>query len=215
MNYFNAADLVQHDATVNYIAKSGIAFGIMPNNEQVFFSARYVNDFNLNIGDAVRVWAVDNFASPDTAHFPSRWRAVRLQVLFRVENIISAPPNVVAKTPTPVAAPTPPVPVVPPKPAMSVDLVGSMDKLLAERRPWSVNEMAHTVAKASTPLSAQPDLLQRVGTRLAALHKAGDVACLKIYSKADNDRASAVYYAKDVDVFYDYLDTPLNDEDEE
>jgi hypothetical protein len=199
MNYFNPADLVQHDATFNYIAKSGVGFGILQNNEQVFFSARMVNEHNLSIGDAVRVWAVDNYASPETAHFASRWRAVRLQVITRVEDVVRALPST-----SPVA----------PKAVAASDFVGLLDQLLEEARPWTVNDLAHAIAKASTPLSAQPDLLQRVGTRLAAMHKTGDVACLKVYSKAENDRASAVYFANSVDVFYDHLDTPLNDEDE-
>ena len=200
MNYFNPADLVQHDATFNYIAKSGVGFGILPNNEQVFFSNRMVQDNNLNVGDALRVWAVDNYASPETSHFASRWRAVRLQIIARVEDVAREVPSTAPAAPKAVA---------------SVDFVGLLDQMLEQNRPWSVNELTHAMAKASTPMAAQPDLLQRVGTRLAAMHKTGDAACLKVYSKADNDRASAVYFAKSVDVFYDHLDTPLNDDEED
>lgn len=200
MNYYNPTDLVQHDATFNYIAKSGVGFGILPNNEQVFFNSRMVQDNDLNIGDAVRVWAVDNYASPETSHFASRWRAVRVQVVARVEDVVRDIPN--SEVPAP-------------KAVSSVDFVGLLDQMLEQNRPWTVNELTHAMVKASTPLSAQPDLLQRVGTRLAAMHKTGGVACLKVYSKAENDRASAVYFAKSVDVFYDHLDTPLNDDDEE
>lgn len=202
MNYFNPSDLVQHDATFNYIAKSGVGFGILPNNEQVFIAARSVQENNLSVGDAIRVWAVDNYASPETSHFASRWRAVRVQVVARVDDVVRDTPN---PAPAPAA----------PNAAASVDFVGLLDQMLEQKRPWSINELAHAMAKVSTPMAAQPDLLQRVGTRLAAMHKTGDVACLKIYSKAENDRATAVYYARDVDVFYEHLDTPLNDEDDE
>lgn len=205
MNYYNPTDLVQHDATFNYIAKSGVGFGILPNNEQVFFNSRMVQDNDLNIGDAVRVWAVDNYASPETSHFASRWRAVRLQVVTRVDDVVRDIPN--SEVPAPAPAPV--------KPVASEDFVGLLDQMLDEGRPWSINELTHAIAKASPPMAAQPDLLQRVGTRLAAMHKTGDVACLKVYSKTDNDRASAVYFAKSVDVFYDHLDTPLNDEEDE
>lgn len=201
MNYFNPADLVQHDATFNYIAKTGVGFAILPNNEQAFLSARMVEENKLAVGDALRVWAVDNYATPETSHFASRWRVVRVHVVTRVEDVVREAPNAVVPVPAPVLSP-----------ALS-DFSGVMDKLLAERRPWTVNELTHAVAKASTPLSALPDLIQKVGTRLATLHKNGEAACLKIYAKADNDRASAVYFAKDVDVFYDHLDTPLNDEE--
>lgn len=200
MNYFNPADLVQHDATFNYIAKTGVGFAILPNNEQAFLTARMVEDNKLNIGDAIRIWAVDNYAAAETQHFASRWRVVRVYVVTRVEDVVRHVPN-------------PVVPVPAPAPALS-DFSGVMDKLLAERRPWTVNELTHAIAKASTPLSALPDLIQKVGTRLSTMHKNGDVACLKIYGKADNDRASAVYFAKDVDVFYDHLDMPLNEDDE-
>jgi hypothetical protein len=199
LNYFEPSTLVQQDATFNYRAKSGAGFGILPSNEQVFISARMVEENDLKIGDAVRVWAVDNLASPETAHFSSRWRAVRLQVTARLEDIIKNIPS-----PPPAPAPTPAV----------SDFSGVMDMLLAERRPWTINELTHAIAKASIPLSALPDLIQKVGTRLAALHKTGDAACLRVYAKADNDRASAVYFAKDVDVFYDHLDTPLGEENE-
>ena len=200
MNYYNPTDLVQHDATFNYIAKSGVGFGILPNNEQVFFNSRIVQDYDLYIGDAGRVWAVVNYASPYTSHFASRWRAVRVQVVARVEDVVRDIPN--SEVPTP-------------KAVSSVDFVGLLDQMLEQNRPWTVNELTHAMVKASTPLSAQPDLLQRVGTRLAAMHKTGGVACLKVYSKAENDRASAVYFAKSVDVFYEHLDTPLNDDAED
>lgn len=199
LNYFEPNKLVQKDATFNYLAKTGIGFGITPDNEQVFITARMVEENKLAIGDSIRVWAVDNMASPETSHFPSRWRAVRVHVIARLEDIIGT-------APAPIPAPTP----VAAAPMLS-DFTGVMDKLLAEPRPWTVNELTYAIAKASQPLSALPDLIQKVDTRLAAMHKNGDTACLKVYAKVDNDRASAVYYAKDVDVFYEHLDTPLEE----
>lgn len=201
LSYFNPSDLVQHEATFNYVAKSGVGFGILPNNEQVFFTARMVQENDLNVGDAIRVWAVDNYASPATAHFQSRWRAVRMEIVARVDDVVRGGPNE-------------PVGYAAPQPLPTSDFVAMVDTMLSDRRPWTVNEMTHAIAKASPPMGSQPDLLQRVGTRLNALHRTGTVACLKVYAKAENDRASAVYFARDVDVFYDHLDTPLNDEDE-
>lgn len=198
LNYFNPSDLHQFDATFNYVAKAGSGFAVVPSNEQVFITKRIVEQLELNIGDALHVWAVDNHASPDTQHFASRWRAVRVELVARIEDIVRVPPNVVV-------ADTP-------KAAVGID--GAIQARLDLLRPWSVNELSHDISKARA-FANQPDLLQRVGTKLNALHKTGDVACLKVYSKAENDRASAVYYAKNVDVFYDHLDTPLNDEEDE
>jgi hypothetical protein len=84
---------------------------------------------------------------------------------------------------------------------------------MKEDRPWTAKKLADTLATMSAPLSALPDLTQKVINRLASLHRNGDVAQLKICVRADQKAASAVYYAKNVDVFYSYLDTPLADEE--
>lgn len=200
MNYFTPADLKQLEATYNYTARAGLGFAITPDNDQVFVPARDVERLSLGIGDTIRVWATDNYASPQTAHYPSRWRAVRVELVTRVDDFVRDIPNAA------------PAPVAPAKPHVT-DFVGVMDTLMNERRPWSVNEMTHAIAKASLPLSGMPDLIQKVGGRLHTLHKNGDIAALKVYARGDQQNASAVYYAKDVDVFYDHLDAPLADEE--
>lgn len=203
MNYFTPADLKQLEATYNYTARAGLGFAITPDNEQVFVPAREVERLNLIVGDMIRVWATDNFASPHTAHYASRWRAVRVEVATRVDDIVRDTTNT-----APASAPA--APAAPPKPHVT-DFVGVMDTLMKEPRPWSVNELTHAIAKASLPLSGMPDLIQKVGSRLHTLHKSGDVACVKVYARGDQQNASAVYYAKNVDVLYDHLDTPLAD----
>ncbi len=195
MNYFTPADLKQIDATYNFTARAGLGFGITQDNEQVFISALDVKRYNLEVGDAMRVWATDNYASPHTAHHPSRWRAVRVEVVSRVTDIVSVTPN-----------------VTPPATQHATDFVGMFTSVLKEPRPWTPNEMAYAIAKASVPMSGIPDLVQRVAGRLNTMHKNGEVACVKVYARGEQERASAVYYAKDVDVFYEHLDTPLNDE---
>lgn len=241
MNYFTPADLKQIEATYNYTARAGLGFGITENNEMVFITARDVERLNLDVGDAIRVWATDNYASPHTAHYPSRWRAVRVEVVARVGDSVRTMPNTALVYAPPVYTPPPaPVaeqpaprdfsaivsewdedddtpaltPAAPPEPAPhTTDFVGLLDTLMKEDRPWTAKKLADTLATMSTPLSALPDLTQKVINRLASLHRNGDVARLKICVRADQKASSAVYYAKNVDVFYSYLDTPLADEE--
>ena len=195
MNYFTPADLQQVDATYNFTARAGLGFGITQDNEQVFISAQDVKRYNLEVGDAMRVWATDNYASPHTAHHPSRWRAVRVEVVSRVTDIVSVAPNV-------------------PEPAKqhATDFVGVFTSVLEQLRPWTVQELTQAIAKRSVPLSGIPDLIQKVGGRLSTMHKNGEVAALKVYASGDQQIASTVYYAKNVNVFYEHLDTPLNEE---
>jgi hypothetical protein len=238
MNYFTPADLKQIEATYNYTARAGLGFGITENNEMVFITARDVERLNLDVGDAIRVWATDNYASPHTAHYPSRWRAVRVEVVARVGDSVRAMPTTAlvyappVYTPPPVAEqPAPrdysaivsewdedddapaPTPAAAPAPAPhTTDFVGLLDTLMKEDRPWTAKKLADALATMSAPLSALPDLTQKVINRLASLHRNGDVARLNICVRADQKASSAVYYAKSVDVFYSYLDTPLEGE---
>jgi hypothetical protein len=234
MNYFTPADLKQIEATYNYTARAGLGFGITENNEMVFITARDVERLNLDVGDAIRVWATDNYASPHTAHYPSRWRAVRVEVVARVGDSVRAMPTTALVYAPPVYTPPPapaaelddiisdwdedddasaPAPVATPTPAPhTTDFVGLLDTLLKEDRPWTAKKLADTLATMSAPLSAIPNLTQKVINRLTSLHRNGDVARLKICVRGDQKAVSAVYYAKNVDVFYSYLDTPLEGE---
>ena len=220
MNYFTPADLKQIDATYNYTARAGLGFGITENNEMVFITARDVERLNLDVGDAIRVWATDNRASPHTAHYPSRWRAVRVEVVARVGDSVRTMPNTALVYAQPPVATdwddedAAPAPVAPPAPVPhTTDFVGLLDTLMKEGHPWTAKKLADTLATMSAPLSALPDLTQKVTNRLNTLHKNGEVACVKIYARGDQERASAAYYAKNVDVIYDHLDTPLADEE--
>lgn len=202
LSYFNPSDLQQFEATFNYVSKSGAGFAIIPSNEQVFITGRLVDQMSLNIGDTLRVWAVDNQVSPETAHFASRWRAVRVEIVTRIADAVRDVPIAV---PAQASTTTPSTPI--PVGDLSVAVQARLDLL----RPWAVNEMAHDISKART-FTNTPDLTQKVGTRLSALHRNGDIAMLKVYARGTQATASAVYYAKNVDVFYDHLDTPLEDE---
>ena len=248
MNYFTPADLKQLEATYNYTARAGLGFAITADNEMVFVTSRDVERLNLDVGDAIRVWATDNYASPHTAHYPSRWRAVRVEVVARVgDSVRSMPttalvyaPPVYTPPPAPVAerpeprgyapgeitalvsewdedddAPAPaPAPVATPAPVPhSTDFVGLLDKLLKEERPWTSKKLADTLASMSAPLSAIPNLMQQVSNRLYRMHQNGEVASVRVYARGDQKTASAVYYAKNVDVLYAHLDTPLADEE--
>lgn len=202
LSYFNPSDLQQFEATFNYVSKSGAGFAIIPSNEQVFITGRLVDQLGLNIGDTLRVWAVDNQASAETAHFASRWRAVRVEIVMRIADAVRA---------ATIAASAQPSAPIPPTPTPVGDLAVAVQARLDLLRPWAVNEMAHDISKART-FTNTPDLTQKVGTRLSALHRNGDIAMLKVFARGTQASASAVYYAKNVDVFYDHLDTPLEDE---
>ena len=215
MNYFTPADLKQIDATYNYTARGGVGFALTPENEQVFIGARDVERFRCEVGDTLHVWATDNYASPHTAHYPSRWRAVRVEVTGRVADAVSARPNVEV-TPTSLtdivsdwAAPEP-KPAVVTTPGVNLD--EAFAKLIQQNRPWTVKQFHAAVVALDIAVSYDGDLAKKVSNYLHRQHGAGNIAALKVYSRGDQKSPSAAYYAKNIHVFYDYLDTPMDEE---
>ena len=225
MNYFTPADLKQLDATYNYTSRSGFGFGLTPENEQVFISVRDVERFKFEVGDALHVWATDNYASPHTAHYPSRWRAVRVEVTARVADAVSAQPNAAPAAEQPAvieAEPTSLTDIISewvapePKPAVAATAGADFDevfaKLMRQNRPWTVKQLHAAMVALDTAVSYDGDLAKKVSNHTHRQHAAGKIAGLKVCSRGDQKSPSAVYYAKNIAVFYDYLDTPMDEE---
>ena len=225
MNYFTPADLKQLDATYNYTSRSGFGFGLTPENEQVFISARDVERLKFEVGDALHVWATDNYASPHTAHYPSRWRAVRVEVTARVADAVSAQPNAAPAAEQPAvieAEPTSLTDIISewvapePKPAVAATAGADFDKVFAklmrQDRPWTVKQLHAAMVALDTAVSYDGDLAKKVSNHTHRQHAAGKIAGLKVCSRGDQKSPSAVYYAKNIAVFYDYLDTPMDEE---
>jgi len=205
MNYFDPKNLTQLEVTYSYTTLSGVGFAIGKDGDRVYLNARMVDTFHLDVGDTVRVWAVDNYSSPDTMHFPSRWRAVRVEVLSRLDDSLSS---------APVLAPAAPVaPAAPPMlaPAESGEAMTLLDYILDaidDEVPITARAIAEDATANGYVHSGKTDIVIAVNNKLQTLHARGEVALLKIYSKAGND-AGAVYYGKTSQVLRDHLDTPL------
>jgi len=205
MNYFDPKNLTQLEVTYSYTTLSGVGFAIGKDGDRVYLNARMVDTFHLDVGDTVRVWAVYNYASPDTMHFPSRWRAVRVEVLSRLDDSLSS---------APVLAPAAPVaPAAPPAlaPAESGEAMTLLDYILDaidDEVPITARAIAEDATANGYVHSGKTDIVIAVNNKLQTLHARGEVALLKIYSKAGND-AGAVYYGKTSQVLRDHLDTPL------
>lgn len=242
MNYFDPKNLTQLQGTYNYTTLSGVGFGVTEANERIFLNARTVDILKLNVGDTIRVWAVDNYASAETNHYPSRWRAVRAEVVARLEESVASLPHItdiVASQPAPAATAIPEkfietpavvpdtaiaaaltaaldtatsavVPVVAPAPATAstgVELLDYIRQAIDEGVPVTAKAIGEN-ACAQGYVHSKAGLTTAIINRLACMHRTGEVSLLRIYSKEGNI-ASAVYYAKNINVLKDYLDTPL------
>jgi hypothetical protein len=198
MKYYDPNTLVKQKVTFTHTNRSGFGFGINPDDEAVFIPTNFVRDLALQVGDGLTAICTDNYAKEETKNFSSRWRAVQVMVDTRAPDMLAATePRAVGIATTVTVEPT--------------DFVGVIDKLMDEQRPWTTNGLAQAACVASPPLMALPELMQKITGRLTTQHRNGEIACVKVYAKGDQERASAVYFAKNVDVFYEHLDTPINE----
>lgn len=209
MNYFDPKNLTQLQGTYNYTTLSGVGFGVTEANERIFLNARTVDILKLNVGDTIRVWAVDNYASADTNHYPSRWRAVRAEVVSRLEESVASLPHI-----TDIVAPQ----LAPEATATLEKFMHTSDSafeeaildMLAENRPLTVRGIADALLASNPTYFNDMKFTQRVTNKLVSISHRGDAAILKIYATDSSKAASAVYYAKNTQVFYEHLDTPIS-----
>jgi hypothetical protein len=82
--------------------------------------------------------------------------------------------------------------------------------MLDENRPLTVRGIADDLVAANPTYTNDIKFTQRVTNKMVSISHRGDAAILKIYSADGNKAASAVYYAKNTQVFYDHLDTPIS-----
>ena len=209
MNYFDPKNLTQLQGTYNYTTLSGVGFGVTEANERIFLNARTVDVLKLNVGDTIRVWAVDNYANAETNHYPSRWRAVRAEVIARLEDSVANLPHI-----TDVVAPhrPPAATAIPEKFLYNSDQAfeAAIMSMLAENRPLTVRGIADDLVASDPAYFNDAKFTQRVTNKLISISHRGDAAILKIYATDTSKAASAVYYAKNTQVFYEHLDTPIS-----
>ena len=209
MNYFDPKNLTQLQGTYNYTTLSGVGFGVTEDNERIFLNARTVDVLKLNVGDTIRVWAVDNYANAETNHYPSRWRAVRAEVIARLEDSVANLPHI-----TDVVAPhrPPAATAIPEKFLYNSDQAfeAAIMSMLAENRPLTVRGIADDLVASDPAYFNDAKFTQRVTNKLISISHRGDAAILKIYATDTSKAASAVYYAKNTQVFYEHLDTPIS-----
>ena len=82
--------------------------------------------------------------------------------------------------------------------------------MLADNRPLTVRGIADALLASNPTYFNDMKFTQRVTNKLVSISHRGDAAVLKIYSSDSSKAASAVYYAKNAQVFYEHLDTPIS-----
>lgn len=206
------SQLVAVKCLINNITRKGAAFAGTENGESVFISIRLVEQFHLDVGDAVTCWCEDQSAvdRPEGAQHSARWKAMRLKVDRRLSDAVGddlftpAPQSGQA----PITRHEPAVQEKPVVPAMTPSTLKEKVMLLMQKpRCWTTRQMADEIATLYGKDYIIPDEIgQKVSALLFAEHKNGDIASCRVMRVGAQDKASSVYYARSTNVFDDLLD---------
>lgn len=186
--FFKPSDINTLACSVNNMTRGGSAFAVCENGDQVFIPPKIVELVNIDVGDFLTAYCIDNFRPERDGEdrYAVRWRAIRITVAERFN-------------PAPVAAPAAPAP----KPELTTEQIEQrILTLLKEDR-------AFTTAQAARDTGIDH---MKVSNVMRGLHDRGQIAACEITASGGQERVSKLYYARDVDILVDLIDEVLLDD---
>lgn len=186
--FFKPSDIKTVACTVANLTRGGSSFAVCEDEEQVFINPKITEAMNIDVGDYLTAYCIDNFR-PERGgeeQYAVRWRAIRVVVSERFN-------------PVPVAAPAAPAP----KPELTTEQIEQrILTLLKEDR-------AYTTAQAARDTGLDQ---MKIANVMRGLHDRGQIAACEISSSGGQERVSKLYYARDVGLMVDLIDEVVLDD---
>lgn len=210
MQFFKPSDIRTVECVMNNITRNGAGFATAESGDSVFIPVRLVESNNLDVGDMLVAFCVDQSLDENRRDEPvsARYRAIRLRVSQRLtdDGLMEQP----KQQPIKAFEPEPePQPVVPAKPLMTPAIL--KEKVFAamrdDERAWSSRDLAdHVMFHFASQFELPEDVPQKVSAMLFAEHHAGRVAACAIRKERDQSQPSALYYALTTDTLIDLME---------
>jgi hypothetical protein len=183
--FFKPSDISTRICTVDGTTKGGSAFAICENGEKVFISTKIVDAVGVEVGDMLFAYCVDNYRDGEGyAKYSARWRAIRVEVQERFKPVAAAAPaQATQEAPQEVVYALPVV-------VTQGDAGARIRALLDEDRVWSARRAADRLEMS----------MNQASSWLWWKHKTGEIASARLFQSMDQERASHVVYAKDIEV---------------
>lgn len=204
----NQNQLVPHKALINNITRKGAGFAGTEDGESIFISVRLMEQFNLDVGDAITCWCADQYTAEqsDEDRPSARWKAMRLKVDRRLSDALG---NDIIPTEQNAAPPLQPaVYVAPDKASMSPAMLREKVMLLMQKpRCWTARQLADEITMLYRDDYVIPEeVTQKVSAMMYSEHLQGNVASCRVMKISTQEKASSVYYARSTEIFDDLLD---------
>jgi hypothetical protein len=213
---FVPQDLIVMDGMVAAVIGNGSGFVYTNTGEQIYVPSRQIAVMNVDVGDGVRCWCFHN--DPEHQN-TAKYRSVRSMVTYRIADQINAPVNAMAEAlVAPYSAPegspgtevaetqtTPPATSFPAVPKAIIPLDGAkletaVATILDRSGVFSTKDVHAMICEERPEQWGDTKLLTRITNALNVMHSNGEVGAIKVYREAGQTSASAVLYARSVEL---------------
>lgn len=197
---FHPNDLKSLDGMIDGIIPNGSAFIVTAAGEKIYAPSRVIEGKNVQPGDGLRCWCVPNDPEHENQ---AQYKAIRAMVTHR---LIEGRAQTRAVVPLQPAYAVPDVrvaetPKAPPVAALDGDELKAMiDVVIDTAKVYTAKEVYSEICKATPGLWKDAKLSAKVANTLVAMASDGDVAAAKLYAATSQGSATAVYYARTVEL---------------
>lgn len=176
VEFFKPSDIQAKMCSVINIAKGGSAFASCEGGDQVFIPPKIVETLGIEPGDLLMAQCIDNHRADADRAYSARWRAIKVDVEQKLDKPVRQ-----AETAALAAG-------------SDADLV--LGLLRSTDRLWTGPQMAF----------ASKVGVIKVNNVLRAEHDRGGIAAVKVYASGDQQRATSVFYGRNIDLIYEMID---------
>lgn len=201
MKFFKPSDIVTVQCSVSNVTRTGSAFAVDENEESVYIPVRLVEQSNIDIGDSLTCYCIDQSLDENINEVSgnARYRVVRLKVEQRLNDILpgsAASDALVGGRPRDAEA----------KPPKSVTLEEAricINDLFIKRRAWTIAQIIEEVRQAHAGMMVTDEMCSRITAWIEKMHEIGTLASCSVSRSAGGD--TDVWYAAQYETFLDLI----------
>lgn len=196
---FHPNDLKSLDGMIDGIIPNGSAFIVTAAGEKIYVPSRVIEGKNVHPGDGLRCWCVPNDPEHENQ---AEYKAIRAMVTHRL--IGGETPTADAPSRPRTTLPAVMVAKAPEDAALeAVDgdaLKAMIDAVIDTAKVYTAKEVYAEICKSNPGLWKDAKLSSKVTNTLVSMANEGEVGTAKLYAAAAQTNASAVYYARTVEL---------------
>ncbi len=201
MKFFKPSDIVTVPCSVSHITRTGSAFAVDENEESVYIPVRLVEQANIDIGDSLTCYCIDQSLeeNQNDVSGSARYRVVRMKVEQRLNDILPGS----AASEALIGSRDKDAEVKPPKAVTLEDARTSINDMFSKRRAWTITQVIAEVRSVFPGMVVTDEMCARITAWIEKMHEIGTLASCKVSRSAGD--VPDVWYAAQYETFLDLI----------